>query len=1271
MIRYLVILILVAVGLQPIWGQSGASLRGKVLDVAAGNEPVMFANVKILKNGEMVAGGATDFDGNYNISNIPPGTYDVEITHIEYPVLLVKGIELRSGGAKSQNFEYKEVEKGVTFGTIEVEADRPIVDQSNPSNEKIITSEEIAKLTTRSITDMKATKSGVVQKDLGQETNTAGSRASSDDTYIDGVRQIGNSAIPETEIEQIQIITSGIPAEYGDATGAITNITTKGPSNQFTAAAQVETSQFLDAFGSNRVDISVAGPILKTPVKDKNGEIIKDGDKPKMRTLLGYRLAATFNTTKDGSPSAIGSYKLKDDVLARLQANPLVLDPTGGRIAASDYLTADDIESVKARPNARESYAIINGRLDYKPTNDVFVSAGFQGQFNWGNSASVLHRLFNYEDNTKYKQSTLRGNIRLRHTISSTVYAGAEDGDSTKGQPVFQNLNYEIQGDYTAITAESYDPRYGDRLFEYGYVGKINRSLVPVVGQVANTTIYNSVGDSIGTREELGHLAYNIQFNGYEAARDINPVLSAYNNLVDLNTITSMEQLEIMNGRFTASRESVFGLFTNLGNTGSTISPGAGYGKSLSTQIRANVKVNFDLVHGKKDPIRHYMQAGATYEQRFERSYSISPFSLWTLADQSANDHLDYAADRSGSPIGTFYDASTNRYYDQYTNLIRTDEEGNRVPMTAFGENLRQQLGLSATDWVNVHELSPSQLSIGMFEPTTLIQGRQRVLNYYGYDYLGNVSGNNVEFNDFFTETDANGRKTRAIAPFKPIYVAGYIQDKFTYKDIIVRAGVRIESYDVNTKVLKDPYSIAGYYTAAEFENASSGYNAPTEADYNRPAGIGDDYVVYVSENTPEASVVGYRNGMQWYNASGTPVNNARELAANFVPALREFSTAYNDPQGDNYDPDQAFTDYKPKAIVMPRLSFAFPIIKDVSSFYANYDVLAQRPAGQNFATPLTYYNFRELASTSYLPNANLKSQRVVNYEIGYEQALNKYSRFKLAMLYREERNLIQMKQYFFAYPVQYSSFANDDFSTTKQFMVEYELRPKKRNKDAMNAQPGNLRLNFAYTLQFAEGTGSSPTTSAMIAATDLKYIFPLDFDQRHTFNINIDYRFDKNTQNKVLKNMGINLNFVTFSGSPYTKKAIPGGIGSSYSDAVTEGSINGANMPWTYRVDLRIDRDFIFGGKERGEGTAKSKEFRMNVYLRVQNLLNTKNILNVYSATGSASDDGFLTLENSPGLGLLDLYSSAYPVLYNLRMNSGSNYSLPRRIYLGAIFSF
>jgi hypothetical protein len=51
----------------------------------------------------------------------------------------------------------------------------------------------------------------------------------------------------------------------------------------------------------------------------------------------------------------------------------------------------------------------------------------------------------------------------------------------------------------------------------------------------------------------------------------------------------------------------------------------------------------------------------------------------------------------------------------------------------------------------------------------------------------------------------------------KPIYNAFYIQDKFTFKDIIFRLGLRVDRYDANTKVLKDPYSLYEIMQADDF----------------------------------------------------------------------------------------------------------------------------------------------------------------------------------------------------------------------------------------------------------------------------------------------------------------------------------------------------------------------------------------------------------------------------------------------------------------------
>ena len=57
---------------------------------------------------------------------------------------------------------------------------------------------------------------------------------------------------------------------------------------------------------------------------------------------------------------------------------------------------------------------------------------------------------------------------------------------------------------------------------------------------------------------------------------------------------------------------------------------------------------------------------------------------------------------------------------------------------------------------------------------------------------------------------------------------------------------------------------------------------------------------------------------------------------------------------------------------------------------------------------------------------------------------------------------------------------------------------------------------------------------------------------------------------------------------------------------------IGSSTTPWVYNLDLKMDKRFDIGG------------YGLTVFARINNLLDRRNSLNVYQATGSASDDGF-----------------------------------------------
>ncbi|MBP9796565.1 MAG: TonB-dependent receptor plug domain-containing protein, partial [Chitinophagales bacterium] len=61
----------------------------------------------------------------------------------------------------------------------------------------------------------------------------AGARETSTLYVVDGIRIMGSTYIPLNAIAEINVFTGGIPANYGDFTGGVVEITTKGYSGVY------------------------------------------------------------------------------------------------------------------------------------------------------------------------------------------------------------------------------------------------------------------------------------------------------------------------------------------------------------------------------------------------------------------------------------------------------------------------------------------------------------------------------------------------------------------------------------------------------------------------------------------------------------------------------------------------------------------------------------------------------------------------------------------------------------------------------------------------------------------------------------------------------------------------------------------------------------------------------------------------------------------------------------------------------------------------------
>ncbi|MCF8244847.1 MAG: TonB-dependent receptor [Saprospiraceae bacterium] len=1198
-------------------------LEGTVTDAETG-EPVIFATVALYRDGVLKTGTETDFEGYYSLSEIDAGTYDVEFSYTGYTPSRVTGMIINSG--KVNKLDTK-LSSGVQLVEVVVKYERPLIVQDGTTQGGILSSEQIKALPTRDVNALASFTAGVSSADEGGALNIRGSRSNGTNYYIDGVR-VSGTLPPKQAIEELEVITGGMEARYGDVTGGIVSITTKGPSEKFSGGVELESSRLTDPYYQDLASLQLSGPIMKS----------------KGRTILGYRVNGQYQYNKDSNPPATPVYRAKDDVLAELEANPIRI--VGNTVyPAAEYVDNEGVNAMDYNPNNDNTSINLNGKLDANlgKNVDVTLSGTYDDSQNTFTPSSngTTWQTFNSQFNPTQKNSRLRGNFRFRHRLGGA--ANPEGKGDGKGS-VIQNAVYTLQFGYEKSKSSVSDPRHGDNLFNYGYIGKFDLAWEPTIDPVVDL----SRPDTIDIYD--GQVDYTRVLNGYTPNTDINPILTRYipNNGSDF---ADFADYETINGRIPSTLGSIWGgHHTNIGAVYNSNN------KSSSDLYTFNANTSFELVPGGSGSNRHQIQFGIMYEQRKSRSYSVAPFGLWTSARLHANEHIEGQGLDSSQVVGTMEGTYFRRTFAGdtiwtidvpiYAPNITTENSDNQ-----FFRRVRDALGMQLNEYVNIDGLDPSQLNLDMFSARELNDDNR--IGYYGYDYLGNEL-DGITFEDFFTHKTA-GVRDFPVAAFEPNYQAAYIQDKFKFRDVFFRVGLRIDRFDANTKVLKDPYSLYDVMTASDFQ---------TKFGTDRPGNIGDDFKVYVTSEGGE-TVKAYRNEDTWYFANGAPANDGTEIFGGTIvyPRYATDDNSKRDITSENFDPDVSFEDYTPQINWMPRLAFSFPI-SDEANFFANYDVLVQRPPSNSLVSPLTYFYWEQNGS-GLRNNSNLKPERTVTYEVGFQQKVGTNSAVKLSAYYKELRDMIQSRFYLnVPAPVNnYETFDNLDFATVKAFSISYDLR-----------RTGNIQMNLSYTLQFADGTGSNAESSRGLASRGIqRTLFPMSFDERHRINAIIDYRYASGQAYNgptiagidILANTGVNFAASTVSGRPYTAAIQPEAFGSSG----IKGAVNGSRLPWNTLVAMQVDKQFNL----TKEGA--SRNIGMNVYVRVSNLFDKRNIQGVYTYSGEPNDDGFLNsargalqLQNATGTGQS---SSAYLASYQWRMLNPNNYSLPRRIYIGAIFDF
>ena len=222
----------------------------------------------------------TDAQGRFLLPGLPVGTYAVSVEMPGFTKALAEGVVLSAGESEVLTFTINPDEAGAE---IIVSAERPVLDTEQVQAGLTLDSAVLKDLPSegRSYQGVTAMAPGAVG---GGNSNIRGGMDTQDQFFVDGV----NITDPVTNtfsmnmnydaIEEVQVITGGMDAEYGRALGGAVNIVTKSGGNEWSGSvyAQYSDQRFLiydpldgiddpdsDSFSDQQYALNIGGPIIK------------------------------------------------------------------------------------------------------------------------------------------------------------------------------------------------------------------------------------------------------------------------------------------------------------------------------------------------------------------------------------------------------------------------------------------------------------------------------------------------------------------------------------------------------------------------------------------------------------------------------------------------------------------------------------------------------------------------------------------------------------------------------------------------------------------------------------------------------------------------------------------------------------------------------------------------------------------------------------------------------------------------------------------------
>ncbi len=221
----LVVVLTVCLSVHVGWAQTTGKISGTVFDAATG-EAIPSANVQVVGT---TLGASTSIDGEFFILNVPVGRHDLKVTSLGYETQTLTGVNVRAD--ETYELTARLGEKVLEGQEVTIVAERDVVRRDVSATVRSVTSAEITELPVTTYQEALARTPGAVGS--GDNLHIRGGRRDEILYLVDGMEvkdpqfQRRSLDVPKNAIGEMQVLTAGFNAEYGEAQSAVINLVIK------------------------------------------------------------------------------------------------------------------------------------------------------------------------------------------------------------------------------------------------------------------------------------------------------------------------------------------------------------------------------------------------------------------------------------------------------------------------------------------------------------------------------------------------------------------------------------------------------------------------------------------------------------------------------------------------------------------------------------------------------------------------------------------------------------------------------------------------------------------------------------------------------------------------------------------------------------------------------------------------------------------------------------------------------------------------------------